>query len=149
MSAGEYCNRDVVVAKKTLTAREAAKLMREQHVGTLVVIEPGDKGVQPVGMLTDRDLVVELVAAEVDSETITVGDIMSTDITTTPEDTKLMDAIELMKNKGIRRLPVVDATGSLAGILTVDDVIDLIAEQLSDLSKLILLEQRHEQELRD
>lgn len=149
MSAGEYCNRDVVVADKTLTAREAAKLMREHHVGTLVVIEPGDKGVQPVGMLTDRDLVVELVAAEVDSDTITVGDIMSTDITTTPEDTKLMDAIELMKNKGIRRLPVVDATGSLAGILTVDDVIDLIAEQLSDLSRLISLEQRHEQKLRD
>ncbi len=149
MSAGEYCNRDVVVAEKDLSAREAAQLMREHHVGTLVVVDIKENSAQPIGIITDRDIVVELVAADVDIDSLAVGDIMSAEIVSTSEDTKLIDAIALMQSKGIRRLPVVDDSGMLAGILTVDDVIELIAEQLADLSKLISREQEREQEQRD
>ena len=149
MSAGEYCNRDVVVAEKDLSAREAAQLMREHHVGTLVVVDIKENSAQPIGIITDRDIVVELVAADVDIDSLAVGDIMSAEIVSTSEDTKLIDAIALMQSKGIRRLPVVDDAGMLAGILTVDDVIELIAEQLADLSKLISREQEREQEQRD
>ena len=149
MSAGEYCNRDVVVTDAATSVLDAAQLMRTHHVGNLVVVDSPADGAKPVGIVTDRDILVEVVAKNVSPEKLTVGDIMSSAIATVGEDTKLIDAIELMRNKGVRRLPVVQANGVLAGILAVDDVIELVAEQLNDLSRLILVEQRHEQKRRD
>lgn len=149
MSAGEYCNRDVVVAQAGTSVHEAAQLMRTHHVGNLVVVDLPANGARPVGIVTDRDIVIEVVATGASVDSLTVGDIMSAEIATVKEDTKLMDAIALMRSKGIRRLPVVDNHGSLAGILTVDDVIELVAEQLNDLTKLISVEQRHETKQRD
>jgi predicted transcriptional regulator len=148
MSAGEYCNRDVVVTEPGTPVLEAAQLMREHHVGNLVVVDSTANGARPVGIVTDRDIVVEVVAAGVLVSDVTVNDIMSTDIVVVTEDTKLMDAISLMRDKGVRRLPVIQGNGALAGILAVDDVIELVAEQLNDLSKLVTVEQRHEQKRR-
>ena len=149
MSAGEYCNRDVVVAEAGTPVLEAAQLMRAHHVGNLVVVDSPANGTKPVGIVTDRDIVIEVVATGASVDALTVGDIMSAGIVTVTEDTKLMDAVALMRSKGVRRLPVVDSNGKLAGILTVDDVIDLLAEQLNDLTKLIFVEQRREERRRD
>lgn len=149
MTAGEYCNRDVVVAEAATPVLEAAQLMRTHHVGNLVVVDSPANGARPVGIVTDRDIVIEVVAAGASVEALTIGDIMSAEMVTVTEDTKLMDAIALMRTKGVRRLPVVDNKGMLAGILTVDDVIDLVAEQLNDLTRLISTEQRREIKKRD
>jgi CBS domain-containing protein len=145
MSAGEYCNRDVVVVAKADTVQEAINLMRQYHVGSVVVVEEtGDKP-RPVGILTDRDILIEILAEDVELDAVTIGDVMSYELVTVKDDSPLLDAVSIMKDKGVRRLPVVNDTGGLEGILSVDVVIELLAEELSNIAKLISNEQRQEQ----
>jgi len=144
MSAGEYCNREVVVVERSESVRSAIELMRAHHVGNVIVIERTNGGSRPLGILTDRDIVIELLAKDVDLATVSVGDVMSDDLHTVHEDAKLLDATKVMRTKGIRRLPVVNTQGSLVGILAVDDILGLIMEQLSDLVGLIVKEQLQE-----
>jgi CBS domain-containing protein len=149
MSAGEYCNRDVVVIDRTESVRKAIELMRTHHVGDVIVVEKKDGASRPLGILTDRDIVLEILAEDVELEAVNVGDVMSYELQTVDENTKFLDAIKVMRTKGIRRLPVVDAQGSLVGILAVDDILGLISEQLSDLVGLITKEQIKESTLRE
>ena len=144
MSAGEYCNRDVVVISKSDSVRDAINLMRSYHVGSIVVVEDTSQLPKPTGILTDRDIVIEILAKDVDIDSISVGDVMSVDLFTVYEDTKLLDAISLMRTKGVRRLPVVNHDGGLVGILSVDDIIELLSEQISNIAKLITSEQKKE-----
>ena len=144
MSGGEYCNREVVIVEVSDSVRNAVELMRTHHVGSVIVIERTDGGRRPVGILTDRDIVIELLAEDVDLAKVNVGDVMSDNLQTVNEDTKLLDATKVMRAKGIRRLPVVDAQGGLVGILAADDILGLILEQMSDLIGLIVKEQLQE-----
>ncbi|MCK5479111.1 MAG: CBS domain-containing protein [Methylococcales bacterium] len=145
MSVGEYCNRDVVIVNKTDSVQEAIGLMRSEHVGTVVVVEQINDSVVPVGVLTDRDVIVEVFAENVDLQSVNVGDVMSIDLVVVNESVDLMAAIKIMRSKGVRRIPVVNDDGALVGILSVDDVLDLLAEQMMDLAKLISKEQSREQ----
>jgi CBS domain-containing protein len=137
MSVGEYCNRAVVVAAKSTEIREAARLMRGHHVGDLIIVEPRGGENIPLGIVTDRDLVIEVLAQELDPDALTVADIMSPDLCTAQEDDDLWATLNRMRNEGIRRLPVINARGGLEGILTADDVLDLFNEGLMDLVKLM------------
>ena len=148
MSAGEYCNRDVVIAGRSESVREVIRLMRDHHVGSVVVVDELGETAKPVGIVTDRDIVMEILAENVDIDSVVVGDIMSYKLVSVSEDTPLLDAVSQMKNNGVRRLPVVNNGGSLVGILTVDDVIDLLSEQVSNLVGLINTEQKREQKKR-
>ncbi len=148
MSVGEVCNRDVVVVKKGESALDAALLMRRFHVGDLVVVEEEGGQRIPVGILTDRDIVIEAVAENVNSRELTVGDIMSSDLVTVNEDEDVVDTVKMMRANGIRRVPVVDRAGVLVGIVTVDDLIELLAEVMNDLTTLISREQTREKETR-
>lgn len=144
MSVGEICNREVIVIQRDEPVVEAAKLMRQFHVGSVIVIDKADGRTVPAGIVTDRDLVVEVMATELDETVITVGDIMAPDVFTVKEGTATSDAIELMRRKTIRRLPVVDESGELVGILTLDDALQLLSEELLDLAKLVRYEQKKE-----
>ncbi|HXH01705.1 MAG TPA: CBS domain-containing protein [Candidatus Competibacteraceae bacterium] len=144
MSVGEYCNREVVIAQRNTDIREAAKLMRAHHVGDLVIVEQRGEDRVPVGIVTDRDLVIEVLAQEVAPESITVGDIMAAELAVAREGDGLWDTLNRMRSLGVRRMPVVSASGSLVGILTVDDVLELLAEGLGDLAGLIRREMRRE-----
>lgn len=144
MSVGEICNREVIVIQRDATIVEAAKLMRQFHVGAVIVVEKRDGRQIPVGVVTDRDLVVEVVATELDAAVITVGDIMAAEVFTIKESTASHEAIEFMRRKTIRRLPVVDESGELTGILTLDDALQLLSEELLDLAKLVRYEQKKE-----
>jgi CBS domain-containing protein len=148
MSIGELCNRDVAFAMRETTIAAAAKLMRHYHVGSLVVVDEKAGRRVPVGIITGRDIVVEVVATGLDAGTITVGDIMVHEIVTAPESMGVMETIQLMRVKGVRRLPVVDAGGGLAGIVTVDDLLDVLAEELSELARIVVREQVREAQLR-
>lgn len=148
MSAGEYCNRDVIVIDKTESVREAVKLMRKHHVGDVVVVEKQGNTSIPIGILTDRDIVIEIMAEDVNPDSVNVGDVMSYQLVTTLEETRLLDAIKLMRIKGVRRLPVVNAQGELQGILSADDILELIVEQLSDVVSLISKEISNEVNIR-
>lgn len=144
MTVGDICNREVIVIQRDETTLEAAKLMRQYHVGAVIVIETRNGRQIPIGIVTDRDLVVEVLATELDNAVITVGDIMAPEIFTIKENTATYEAIEYMRKKTIRRLPVVDESGELVGILTLDDVLELLSGELQDIAKLVRYEQRKE-----
>jgi len=144
MSVGQYCNRDVVIAERSTEIQEAAQLMRQYHVGDLVVVERRGEEKIPIGIVTDRDLVIEVLAQGVALESVSVGDVMSPDLVTAYEQDDLWGTLERMRSLGIRRMPVINDKGGLEGILTVDDVLELIAEGLSDLVKLIRRELKKE-----
>jgi len=148
MSAGEYCNREVVVVLKSEPVSEAISLMRSHHVGDVVVVETTATGAKPVGILTDRDIVLEILAEGVDLGAVSIGDVMSYELVTVTEDTKLIDTIKLMRDKGVRRIPVVNQQGELQGLLSVDDILELLAEQLTDIVDLINKELNREGRLR-
>jgi predicted transcriptional regulator len=144
MPISEMCNREVVIAQRDNSTLEAAKLMRQHHVGDLVVVEDRNGVRVPVGIVTDRDLVVEIIAPELDPAVITVGDVMVPELAVVKEDTGLFEAIQYMRAIGVRRLPVVNDSGGLVGILTLDDMLELLADELSALAKLVKHEQKKE-----
>jgi CBS domain-containing protein len=144
MNVSELSNPFVVVAQRTTPVTDAARLMREHHVGSLVVVDESGKGRVPVGMLTDRDIVVEAVAGEVDPRTLTAGEIMSSELATVRAGDSAESALRLMRRRGIRRVPVVSEAGTLTGIVTLDDLLEKVAEQLSDAVRAIASEQGHE-----
>lgn len=137
MAIGEICNREVVIAERTMDVPEAARLMRQYHVGTLVVVEDMEGRRKPVGIVTDRDIAIEVVAVGVDPNGLTVGDIMGGDLVTVDEAQGIFETIRYMRSRGVRRVPVVDNGGWLVGIVTLDDLLELIAEELNEMTKLI------------
>lgn len=137
MSVGEYCNREVVVTQKNIGIQEAARLMREFHVGDLIVVERIDDKNVPIGIITDRDLVIEILAQDISLDSVTVGDVMQANPATAQEQDGLWDTLKRMRSLGVRRIPVVNVGGSLEGILTLDDVLELLTEELTDLVKLV------------
>lgn len=148
MKAGELCTLEVVITERETTVVEAAKLMRNHHVGDIVVVDREDGKNVPVGIVTDRDLVIEVLAMELDANTLTVGDIMEPDLITATEQDTVLAAIEKMRYKGVRRLPVVSETGALVGMLSLSDLVEYLAEEMSHLAKVIAREQGRERERR-
>lgn len=144
MPIGEFCNRDTVIANRNDTVGEAAKLMRQHHVGDVIVVEERDGMRVPVGIVTDRDLVVEIMATELDPAVITVGDIMEPELVTVKESVGVFEAIQYMRSKTVRRLPVVDENGGLVGILTLDDLLELLSEELLAVSRLVSYQRQRE-----
>lgn len=148
MNVGEICSRVVVFAESGTPVLQAAKLMRDHHIGALVVTEGGAGARRPIGIVTDRDLVVEVVAADVDYHTLSVGDIMSERPATIKEAVGLFEAAAQMRSGGVRRLVVVDANEHLLGIVAMDDLLPVLAEELSAISLAIRAEQRRETQRR-
>lgn len=144
MPIGEFAIRDVITASRETSVLEAAKLMRKHHVGDIVVADKVGNRSVPVGILTDRDIVMEVLAQDVDPAKLTVGDIMSEDLVTIKQSEGVWRTVELMRARGARRIPVVDDDGSLAGIVSVDDLVELLADELSAVAKLISREQKRE-----
>jgi CBS domain-containing protein len=148
MQVGELCNRNVVFCKAAETLREAAQRMQHHHVGDLVVIEELPQGRCPIGILTDRDIVVGPVAGGADVSRLRVEEVMTRDLVTAMEVEDIDVALERMRARGVRRLPVVDAGGALQGILTFDDVLERLDEEMTSLVRLVAREQAREIERR-
>lgn len=137
MPISEICNREVVVIRSDESVQEAAKLMRQHHVGDVIIVEE-QKGIRkPTGIVTDRDIVVEIMATELDPAVITVGDITIAKLITVKESTGIFETIQYMRRKAVRRSPVIDDRGGLVGIITLDDILQLLSEELSELAKLV------------
>ena len=148
MNIGELCNRVVIYVHEDEPVRRVAEMMRRYHVGNVVVIQFGDKELKPVGLVTDRDVVVEVVAEGVDPDEITAGDIMSENLLLAREDEEVMDVVEAMRKKGIRRVPVVDVGGTLVGVLALDDLLQIFASGLSAMADIVGTQRYQESRLR-
>ena len=144
MSVGEICNREVVIIYEDSSVLEAARVMREMHVGDLVVVKEIMGENHPVGMVTDRDLVVEVLAQAVDPSMVSIKDVMTSPLDVVEVEQNTLDALKRMRYAGVRRMPVVNAHGGLVGILTADDTLSLIHDAMDDLVKLIGREIKNE-----
>jgi len=122
--------------------------MRENHVGCLVVVDEVEGKRIVVGLLTDRDIVTAVVASDLNPATLRVEDVMATDLVTAREDDSLIDLMQTMRRKGVRRIPVVGTQDELLGVVTLDDVLDVLAQELGLLVAAIDSEGKRERQLR-
>jgi CBS domain-containing protein len=143
---GELCNRSVVIAREHETLRDAALRMREYHVGSIVVVRDGPGGRVPVGLVTDRDIVTGVVAAPGRVAKLTLAELELPPLHTAREHEDFYDVLARMRDLGVRRFPVVDALGTLQGIIAFDDLVVFASEQLSRLTELLQRGERRERD---
>ena len=147
MNIGTICSRETIIAKAGDSLLETARLMRKHHVGSLIIVSSEQNGFRPVGIITDRDIVVQAISEEINLDSVMAGDIMSRDLLIAREDDDLFEAFESMCMKGVRRVPVVNAEGMLIGILSVDDLLEVIVDEMKNLIHLFKHEQQRERQI--
>lgn len=130
LTAGEVCIREVVIAQRDTPVTEAAQLMRSEHVGCVVVVEENSEHRHVCGLLTDRDLAIGVLAQDMDAGPLCAEDIMSDYPVTLREHDSMIDVMRAMRRNGVRRLPVVTADNALVGLITLDDVLKILSEEL-------------------
>jgi len=148
MELGKLCTVDTVYCARDESVQGAALLMRKHHVGDIVVVDGADTVPTPAGIVTDRDIVVSVVALGLDPAGLQVGDIMTDDLLTADEHDDVSDTIERMRLRGIRRVPVVGEGGRLIGIVSADDLLGFLAEEMEDLARISPYQQQHERRTR-
>lgn len=149
MTIGDVCTRDVVKVRRNETVLDAARLMRDRHVGTVVVVDDDNGSRRPIGILTDRDIVVGIVAQAPDKiADLLVDDVRTSELVTVTTTDRVETALGRMRESGVRRLPVIGADGWLAGIVTFDDLLAVMALELSELAAIVERGRRREAALR-
>ncbi len=148
MRVAEISTVNTVFCAGDETVQGAALLMRKHHVGDVVVVEQGNGMRVPLGIITDRDIVVSVIALGLDPASLLVSDIMSDELLTANEDDDVNETIDRMRLRGIRRVPVVNVAGQLAGIVSVDDMLEFLAEEMGELSRISTHQQAHEKRAR-
>ncbi|MBU6153523.1 MAG: CBS domain-containing protein [Bdellovibrionales bacterium] len=131
----KIANRNVVTIPENATMELAAKTMRDQHVGCVVVVE--DKGLRkiPIGIITDRDIVVSTSAFGIAPSTVYVRDVMSSAVVTARKNDSFNHVLMLMKEHGVKRIPIVDSEGALMGIVTNHELMTVLSDELNVLLK--------------
>jgi CBS domain-containing protein len=150
MNIVDFCRCELLTVRPTDEVLVAARLMREKHVGCLAVVDQVESGKhpRPVGVLTDRDIVVAVVAQAIDPARVSVGDIMTRAPVTANGTDSPEQAARTMRRAGVRRLPVVDQQGELVGVVSLDDVLEYLAGELQSVAAAIRHEQQVERRLR-
>jgi len=131
MQIGDICQREVVTIDKSASIQDAARLMRAQHVGDLIVVDSESEQQRPLAIVTDRDLVVEILANDVAPGSVAIADVASPRTVTARSDADLLDTLRLMSVKGVRRIPVLNDAGGLYGILSVNDILGVLRNMLA------------------
>jgi len=148
MRVSLLATREVATIDAAASIALAARTMRNQHAGALVVTSEGQDPPRPIGIITDRDIVVSVVAVGLDPSAITAGDIMAEQLYVAGQGDDAFSTIRQMRLLGVRRAPIVDDTGKLMGIFTVDDFIAYLGREINEVSSLIAAEQLDEQTTR-
>lgn len=143
MNVGEVCSREVYILRETEPLAEAVREMRRRHVGAIVVVEPQAGLMKPIGIVTDRDIVLAGLPAGIDLS-MQVSRVMTGCPLTLSENSGLYEAIRSMSAQGVRRAPVVSDSGDLVGIVSVDDLVPVLAEELAWIAKLMGGQSKHE-----
>lgn len=148
MRVKDYSKQDVASIDESGSVREAAQLMREHHCGALVLTKTDGDLKIPTGMLTDRDLVIEVLALGLDPAAVSLRDLVTDPLIQIAEQDSLETALELMRKHQIRRMPVVDLHGGLAGIVSADDLITTLSDMLGHIADVTACQWEHEAERR-
>ena len=147
MQANQVMTTNLVTITPDKDLTYAARLMREHHVGFLVVTNQAHHG-HPVGIITDRDIVIEVVAVGIDPSTIKTADVMSTKVMIAVENEDILSITSKMRSMGIRRAPVISTWGKLVGVITFDDLLSLANSLLNDMTGSIINQIAIEKRLR-
>lgn len=142
MTVGRICSRVVASASSQETIRVAAQRMAANDVGTLVVLDATD-GAKTVGIVTDRDIVIRCMAASLDPDRDQIGSVMTRPVHSVDEQTPVEEAMQTMAKVGTRRLVVVGEAGRPVGVLSLDDVLDLLADEAEAIGRLLAKQQSH------
>lgn len=148
MHIADICTNEATHCTRDETVQGVALMMRRFHVGDVIVVDQVDGSNIPVGILTDRDIVVSVIAPGLDPNSLQVGDIMTDDLLTARDTDDVYETIERMRLRGIRRVPVVNASGGLSGIVSADDLLEFLAEEMGELSRISPYQQAHERRAR-
>lgn len=148
MKLKELCTPDVASCTAEITALHAARLMRDHHVGDLVILDENSDDGTPIGIVTDRDIVVEVLARDLDPTKVTVRDIMRVPLVIARASEEVEQALERMRAHGVRRVPMLDDEGRLAGIVSLDDLLRRLATDAAALAEVIAREQDREHRAR-
>lgn len=142
MKLSEICSPQVQVIEPQEPLIEAARRMLQHQIGALVVVQKRELGSRPIGIITDRDIVCGQYLKKADIHMLIVSDVMTSEPGMLSEDSGLGEAIETLRGWGVRRAPVVNDTGELRGIVTLDDLLPAVATELNNLSLLIGIQAR-------
>ncbi len=137
MKVGDVCTRHVYLAQANQPLADAARRMCTDHVGALVVIEPGDQKRRPIGILTDRDIVLGQLARSADLFCLTVGDVMTRNPLSVTAEMSVFATISALNGRSVRRAPVLDREGALVGFVTLDDLLPVIGEEVAAIGTLM------------
>jgi CBS domain-containing protein len=150
MNVGTLCRQDVVTIDPAESLVHAARLMRERHVGFLVVVGSNNlnSDLSVTGVLTDRDIVIAVVAKDADARSLRVGDVMTRNPLLAEESSSVNATVRLMREVGVRRVPVIGGRNELTGVLSLDDVLDSTAVLLGDIAGASRSEQKSERSAR-
>lgn len=149
MAVREYCNLNVICCEPDTPIAEVAMLMRKHHVGDVVVVGHQSEGARlPIGIITDRDILIETIALDIEAKLFTAADLMTSPVTTVQEDASVSEALGIMRGKRIRRLPVVTRAGTLFGMVTIDDFVNLLSAEFSMVAGLMVEQTIREGRLR-
>ena len=148
MSLSELCNKNVVTISAEDTMLYACKLLRNEHVGCLIVTDLYEGNSQPIGIITDRDVVVKVIAPEVNISKVLVKDVMDSKFISANINDDIHVALNLMRKHGIRRIPLINDSGCLEGIVTIDDLFSYLSDELNKLTRAIYMEQSREKIIR-
>lgn len=136
MSIEKACNKNVISLTEDSTVIEAAQAMKQHNVGDILIINQKDN--KPVGIITDRDIVMAIASSNNGNiQSLRIADIASRELLTIAQDQDIEDAIDQMSSKGVRRAPIINASGQAVGIVSVDDLVPLLAKELQCLSNII------------
>lgn len=145
MKVVDLAVREVESVAAEASVKDCALVMRRKHVGSLVVVDGNNV---PVGMITDRDLAIEVLAQGLNPDALTVGDVMTTPVAVAQEEENVIDALARLRERGVRRLPVVDAAGKLTGIVTSSNLLEELSMELDSLVRAIKASHTRETETR-
>ena len=150
MKLSEFCVMNVACCTRQTTVLEAARMMRRHHTGDLIVVDDPEGERVPAGIITDRDIVVDVLGMDLDPATTAVGDVMVkySHLVVAREDEDMTVAVERMRAHGVRRLPVVNHADELVGVVTLDDLLRMHALQAQALADIVAKEQTQEQRQR-
>jgi len=137
MNVGEICSRDVVTVLQQDSVLDVARIMREQHVGSVVVVDNMLAHIRPQGLITDRDLVLDVLATRIDPCILKAEDILTCELICVTETHDVKEALKYLRYYGVKQAPVVNINGFLVGLFSIEDSLATISQQFSELVKLL------------
>lgn len=137
---GQICSRVVATAMEQESVTRGAERMAEFDVGCLIIL---NRDMQPVGMVTDRDVTLRVIGRKLNPDQTALGDLMSTPLRTLREEADAEHALETMERHGVRRLVVTSNGNALAGLLSFDDIQEHLARATAAAGRVLERQSRH------